>query len=112
MSAGSLRHAALTFVAVSAATAAGIAYIHRGQRLEREVRPSRGPARTRCAVPLLRGAAPSVCTACFANPDSHAAARARRACAQTLHAGVIRDQERLAAKRAQLGAERPRTQGP
>ena len=44
MSAGSLRHAALTFVAVSAATAAGIAYIHRGQRLEREVRPSRGPA--------------------------------------------------------------------
>ena len=112
MSAGSLRHAALTFVAVSAATAAGIAYIHRGQRLEREVRPSRGPARTRCAVPLLRGAAPSACSACFANPDSHAAARARRTCAQTLHDGVIRDQERLAAKRAQLGAERPGAQGP
>jgi hypothetical protein len=32
--------------------------------------------------------------------------------AQTLHAGVLRDEARLAAKRAQLAAERTGAQGP
>jgi hypothetical protein len=36
----------------------------------------------------------------------------RLACAQTLHAGVLRDEARLAAKRAQLAAERTGAQGP
>ena len=83
MSAGSLRHAALTFVAVSAATAAGIAYIHRGQRLEREVRPAHGAAQTLRAV-LLRVASAAACGACLANPDPYAwhlrGAPARRRC--------------------------------
>ena len=38
MSSTALSRAAWTFAGVCAATAAGIAYIHRGQRLEREVR--------------------------------------------------------------------------
>ena len=46
MPAGSLGRASWTLAAVCAATAGGIAYIHRGQRLEREVRPSCGAWRS------------------------------------------------------------------
>ena len=51
MTAGSLGRAAWTLAAVCAATTGGIAYIHRGQRLEREVRPSCSAVRCQLRAP-------------------------------------------------------------
>jgi len=114
MNVGSLSRASRTLVVVCVATAGGIAFIHRSQRVEREVRPSSSPppgaAQRSCSAASASAAAR--CSACGArrwrvctNPES----RVRRRCcarrAQTLHAGVVRDEARLAAKRAQLAAQ-------
>jgi len=85
---GSLTRSLLVLAAVSVATAAGISYIHRGQRLEREARPARA-RRPQCGRRLAAADVPSLL-----------ALRSRPP--QTLHQGVVRDRARLAQKRAEL----------
>jgi hypothetical protein len=137
MSAGSLSRAAWTLAGVCIATGAGVAYIHRGQRLEREVRTAgvqrathdarrrRAHACThtrplhvhaaRCAGWRRRDNGAGVFRSLMTLPRRMERCVTRvpvcvrvRCCrtAQALHAGVLRDEARLAAKRAERAAER------
>ena len=93
------RTAWLVLAVTTSLTGVGIAYIHHSQKAEHEVRPVSRSARhalTRRTPPHTR------LLACLPATHSLYLPPFPRAPEQKLHQGVVRDLERLAAKRAQL----------